>query len=254
MLLVAIRTFILYIVTLLAMKAMGKRQIGQLQPFELVGIIVISEMAAIAIQSTTVPLLNSIIPIVSLAIFQISIALLNLKSERIRSLFCGTPTVVIKNGEILEEQMRNLRMNVNDLLEQMRAKGFFDLAEVEYAVMETNGQLSVMPRSDCRPLQPSDIHLAPDNEIPAITVILDGKVNQNALTELQHDEAWLKKRLAKHSIKSFQEVFYASIDGQGHLFCQLKEKNPAEGSPPPIRENDETAPAEGGKGAAKGGE
>lgn len=258
MLLIAIRTLVLYIVTMLAMKAMGKRQIGQLQPFEFVGIIVISEMAAISIQSNTVPVLSSIIPIAFLAIFQISIALINLKSEKARGIICGVPTVVVKNGEILEGQMRSLRMNVNDLLEQMRAKGFFDLAEVEYAVMETNGQLSIMPRADKRPLQPADLQLKLDNETPALTLILDGIVNQKSLRELGYNEQWLAKRLARHKIDSPSQVFYASIDCQGNLFCQLKECSEA-GNPAPIRENTTTAPPNGGKGTGrdpfgKGGE
>jgi len=250
MLLITIRTLILYAVTMLAIKAMGKRQIGQLQPFEFVGIIIMSEMAAISIQSTAVPVLNSIVPIASLAIFQITITLINLKSEKARGIICGVPTVVVKNGEILEEQMRLLRMNMNDLLEQIRAKGFFNLAEVEYAVMETNGQLSIMPRADKRPLQPSDIKLMVDNETPAITLILDGQVNQKSLIELGRSEQWLAARLAKHNITNFSDVFYASIDGSDSLFCQLKEKS-AQGSPAPIRENDDTAPLQGGKGIEK---
>ncbi len=250
MLLITIRTLILYTVVMIAIKAMGKRQIGQLQPFEFVGIIIMSEMAAISIQSNAVPVLNSVVPIASLAIFQITITLINLKSEKARGIICGVPTVVVKNGEILEEQMRLLRMNMNDLLEQIRAKGYFNLAEVEYAVMETNGQLSIMARADKRPLQPSDIQLMVENETPAITLILDGQVNHKSLNELGKDEKWLSERLSRHHITSFAEVFYASVDGSDSLFCQLKEKS-AQGSPAPIRENDETAPLHGGKGTEK---
>ena len=238
MLLLAIRTIILYAITMIAMKAMGKRQLGQLQPFELVVILVISDLATLSMQNSGVPIVNSIIPIATITVLQISIAILNLKSEKVRRVSCGTPSVVIKNGEILEGEMRRLRMNVNDLLEQMRSKGFFDISEVEYAVMETNGQLSIMPRAEKRPLQPNDLNLDLDYERPAITLILDGKVNERHLQESGFNENWLKKALAKHNIKKTEDVFFASIDARGHLFCQLKAKEPEQGSPRPIREDE----------------
>ncbi|MDD2569305.1 MAG: DUF421 domain-containing protein [Clostridia bacterium] len=237
MLLLVIRTIILYIITMIAMKAMGKRQLGQLQPFELVVILVISDLATLSMQNSGVPIVNSIIPIATITVLQISIAIINLKSEKARRFVCGTPSVILKNGEILEGEMRKLRMNVNDLLEQMRAKGFFDISEIEYAVMETNGQLSIMPRAEKRPLQPDDLNLDLDYERPAITLILDGKVNEKHLQEAGLDLNWLKKALAKHNIKNTDKVFFASIDAKGHLFCQLKAKDPEKGSPKPIRED-----------------
>ena len=106
MLLLVIRTLIVYILTMLSMKAMGKRQIGQLQPFEFVVILIISELATICLENNGLPLLNSIIPIVTITILQITIALINMKSQKIRVLVCGKPTVIIKNGEILEDEMK----------------------------------------------------------------------------------------------------------------------------------------------------
>lgn len=248
MLLLIIRTAVLYLVTMISMRAMGKRQIGQLQPFELVVILIISEMATIGVQSNGLPLLTSLLPIVTITVLQISIALLNLKSQRFRTVVCGRPTFVIRNGEILEEEMRRLRLNVNDLLEQLRYKGFFDLAEVEFALMETNGQLSVLPRADKRPVQPADLALRVGHEIPAIMLIVDGVVQSEHLQNTGYDEAWLKKKLAAHSIASPADVFFMSVDFQGHIFCQLKSKGEA-GSPPPVREGAEkTAPAASGQG------
>ncbi len=249
MLLLAIRTIILYIVIMLSLKAMGKRQIGQLQPFELVVILVISEMASIAMESINVPILSSIIPIITLTVLQITIALLSLKSEKMRRTFCGTPSIVVKNGEIMETEMRFQRMNVNDLLEQIRAKGYFDLAEIEYAIMETNGQLSVMPRADKRPLQPSDIKLTIDHEKPAVTLVLDGQLNKKHLQEMGYNEEWLGKKLKAHNINNISDIFFASIDISGNLFCQLKEKDPQTGSPKPIRENKENNVKNGTPGA-----
>ena len=248
MLLIVIRTAILYIITMLSMKAMGKRQIGQLQPFELVGILIISEMATLSLEDNNKSLIVSVLPIVTITVLQITIALINLKSQRFRTLVCGKPAVIVKNGEIMEDQMRQLRLNTNDLLEQMRGKGFFDIAEVEFAIMETNGQLSIMPRADKRPVQPSDLDLKVKNEKPALTLILDGEIHYKHLMENEKDEAWLLKKLRQYGIQSPQEVFFLSIDGEGNIFCQLKERVKGEGNPTPIREDNQTAPPHSGQG------
>ena len=256
MLLLVIRTAILYAVTMVSMRAMGKRQIGQLQPFELVVILIISEMATIGVQNNGTPLLNSLLPIITITVLQIAIALINLKSEKFRLLVCGRPSFVIRGGEILEEQMRRLRLNTNDLLEQLRAKGYFNVAEVEYALMETNGQLSVMPRADKQPVQPADLQMQPEHETPAVTLIIDGKIQRQHLQNLGHSEEWLQKKLAKHSISSAEQVFFMSIDFQGDVFCQLKAKEAnkpgqAAGSPPPFREGAKFAPTASGQGCTQ---
>lgn len=253
MLLLVIRTAVLYVVTMLSMRIMGKRQIGQLQPFELVVILIISEMATIGVQDNDQPLLHSLLPIAGITVLQITIALLNMKSRAFRQLVCGKPTFVIKGGEILEEEMRRLRLNINDLLEQLRYKGFFDVAEVEYALMETNGQLSVMARADKRPVQPADLDLYVRNERPAITLIADGEVETAHLEAAGVDEKWLKKKLTAHNIGAVSEVFFMSVDVDGHIFCQLKSNGEA-GSPAPIREGAKSAPAKSGCGTGKRGE
>jgi uncharacterized membrane protein YcaP (DUF421 family) len=250
MLLLVIRTAVLYVVTMLSMRAMGKRQIGQLQPFELVVILIISEMATIGVQNNGMPLMNSLLPIVTITVLQIVIALINLKSEKIRLFVCGRPSFVIRNGEILEEEMRRLRLNTNDLLEQLRAKGYFDVAEVEFALMETNGQLSVLPRADKRALQPADLDLCVGHEIPAITLIIDGVIHQAHLQAAGYDETWLEKKLAAYNIRSAADVFFMSVDYPGHVFCQLKSRG-EEGSPAPVREGAKTAPPGSGEGCSR---
>jgi uncharacterized membrane protein YcaP (DUF421 family) len=138
MILLIIRTAILYFIVVIAMRAMGKRQVGQLQPFELVVILIISEMAAISMQSTGIPITSSIMPIITIVILQVFLSLLNLKSEKARAIICGKPTILIENGRIVEEELRRTRVNINDLLEQMRSKGCFNIADVEYGILETN--------------------------------------------------------------------------------------------------------------------
>ena len=246
MLLLIIRTAILYAVTMLSMRLMGKRQIGQLQPFELVVVLIISEMATIGVQSNGLPLLNSLLPIIIITILQIAISVLNLKSERLRLIICGRPVFIIRGGEILEDEMRRLRLNINDLLEQLRSQGFFDVAEVEYAIMETNGQLSIMPRADKRPLQPADINLNVPLDAPAVSLIIDGHIQHHHLQTTGHDLHWLEKKLRKYSIPAATDVFFLSVDAGGHIFCQLKSRT--DDSPAPIREGADSAPTGSGRG------
>lgn len=222
MLLLIIRTTILYLVIVLVMKMMGKRQVGQLQPFELVVVITISAMAAIAMQNVGVPLINSIIPIVTIMVLQVVLSLVNLKSEKARGIICGKPSIVIENGKIVEEELRKLRYNVNDLLEQLRVKNYFNIADVEYAIMETNGQLSVLSKSQKRAVQPEDLQIQTKYEGLPTTLIIDGEVNYDNLKKVNLDEGWLKTELSKFGINDIKEVFFASLDTFGNLFYQLK--------------------------------
>lgn len=222
MLLLIIRTAILYLAVVLAMKAMGKRQVGQLQPFELVVVITISAMAAIAMEDVGVPLVNSIIPIITVMVLQVILSLINLKSEKARGIICGKPSIVVENGKIVEEELRRLRINVNDLLEQMRSKNYFNIADVEYAIFETNGQLSVIPKSQKRAVQPEDLQIETKYEGLPTTLIIDGKVNHDNLKKINLDENWLKTELSKFGINDIREVFFASLDTLGNLFFQTK--------------------------------
>jgi len=222
MLLLIIRTSILYLVVVGAMKAMGKRQVGQLQPFELVVVLVISEMAAIAMEDIGIPLTSSVIPIITIMALQVLLALINLKSEKARAIICGKPSILIQNGRILEDELRNTRVNVNDLLEQMRAKNYFNIADIEYAILETNGHLSIIPKSQKRPLQPEDLQISTKYEGLPTTLIIDGVVNHDNLRKINLDEKWLQTELGKFGIQNIKEVFFASLDTLGNLFFQLK--------------------------------
>jgi len=222
MILLIIKTTILYFVVVIAMKAMGKRQIGQLQPFELVVLLIISEMAAISMQNTGVPITSSIVPIITIVILQVFLALLNLKSEKARVIICGKPTILIENGKIREDELRRTRINLNDLLEQMRAKDCFNIADVEFAILETNGHLSILLKSQKRPVQPEDLNLETKYEGLPTNIIIDGQVNHANLERTNLDENWLKQELSKRGIYSIKEVLFASLDTSGNLFVQRK--------------------------------
>ncbi|MFZ5435123.1 MAG: DUF421 domain-containing protein [Bacillota bacterium] len=222
MLLLVIRTVILYITVVFAVRLMGRRQVGQLQAFELVVVIIISAIAAIAMEDVGVPLINSVVPILTVMLLQVILSLINLRSERARGIVCGRPSVVIENGRLVEGELRRLRININDLLEQMRAKNFFNIADVEYAIFETNGHLSIIPKSQKRPVQPEDLGIPTKYEGLPTTLIIDGVVNTDNLKKINLDENWLKTELAKFGINDLRQVLFASLDTFGHLFFQTK--------------------------------
>lgn len=222
MLLVIIRTIILYATTVLLLRVMGKRQIGQLQPYELVVIIMISELAAIPMQNTGIPLLSGLIPIFILVAAQVTLSYISLKSERARGVICGTPSIVIENSRIVEDELRRLRLNLNDLLEQLRLKNVPDISDVEYAILETSGQLSVILKSEKRPVEPQDLKISPQYEGLPITLIIDGQVIKENLNKVDLDVVWLQNELGKYGIKNVKDVFFASLDAHKQLYYQLK--------------------------------
>lgn len=218
-----IRTILLYFVILFALKALGKRQIGELQPIELIVMLIISEMASLYMQSNNVPLINSLLLITVLCVLQISLTLLNLKSEKCRDIICGHPSILIQKGVIQENEMRKQRMNLNDLLEQLRSQGYFNIFEVDYALMETNGEISILPKRDKQPVTLGDLNLEQNYTGPANMVIMDGQINQKSLRNINRDEPWLLELLKKHNIHNYRKIFLAGIDGDGKLTYQYKE-------------------------------
>lgn len=219
-----IRTVFLYFVILFALKALGKRQVGELQPIELVVILIISEMGSLYMQSNNIPLMNSIILIAVLTVLQIIITLLNLKSEKCRDIICGHPSILIQKGLVQESELRTLRMNLNDLLEQLRSQGYFNLADIDYALMETNGEISILPKQEKQPLTPGDMNLQMGYEGPANMVVLDGHINKKALENIAKDKEWLLRLLKKFNIEDPGQLFIAGIDGKGEFYYQYKEK------------------------------
>jgi uncharacterized membrane protein YcaP (DUF421 family) len=222
MLLIIIRTLILYGATVLLLRVMGKRQIGQLQPYELVVIIMISELAAIPMQNIGIPLLSGLIPIFILVAVQVLLSLVSLYSEKARGTICGKPSIVIANSRIVEEELRRLRYNLNDLLEQLRLKDVPDIGDVEYAILETSGELSVILKSEKRPLIPQDLNISPEREDLPTTLIIDGRIINENLTRVGHNTDWLRQELERAEVNDIKDVFFASLDAHGQLYWQLK--------------------------------
>lgn len=224
MIIIVVRTLILYVLVVVALRLMGKSEIGQLQPFELVVILMIADLAATPSENIGIPLLNGIIPILVLLVASLTISWITLKNEKARDLICGTPSILIERGKILENELRKNNYNLSDLLEALRLKDIPNIADVEYAVLETNGQLSVLPKSQKRPTTPEDFNIKTQLEGLPLTIISDGKLNKKNLQKSKKDLAWLKDELKIHKINKIEDVLIASLDSFGTLFVQAKDK------------------------------
>lgn len=224
MLIIITRTLILYALVVVALRLMGKREIGQLQPFDLVIILMISELAAIPSENVGIPLIAGIIPILVLLLASLILGAIELKSERARAILNGTPSILIERGKIIEPELKRNRYNLNDLLEELRIKNVPNIADVEFAVLETNGQVSVLPKSLKRPTTPEDFNMSPSYEGLPTALITDGKLNRLNMQRANKDLQWLQNELKKQNLKQIDEVLLASLDTSGNLFVQAKLK------------------------------
>ena len=207
---------------MIIIRAMGKRQVGEMQPYELVLAIMIADLAVVPMEDKEIPLINGIIPILTLLLLQVTISYMSLKNAKFRGIITGTPSVLIENGKIIESELAKLRYNLSDLLEQLRLKNFPNIADVEYAILETNGELSIIPKSQKRPITAEDLNIPTSYEGLTLPLIMDGQIVQNNLQKLNLDKIWLNTELNKFGINSTTEVLLASLDTKGELYIQKK--------------------------------
>lgn len=219
---VLIRTAILYFLVIISMRLMGKKQIGELQPFELAITIMISELASFPMQDTRIPIIHGVIAIITLLLIQTILSVLELKSEKIRLLLNGKPSILINNGKIDIKELRRQQFNINDLMEELRLQGYFNLYDIHFAILETSGQLSIIPKTNLAPATKGDLKVAFKQDTIPVTLILDGSINHDNLKILNKDENWLNEKLKRFNIDSPKEVFIALIDSQGSFYYQKK--------------------------------
>lgn len=224
MLIVFIRTIILYTLIVTLMRLMGKRQIGQLQPSELVVSLIIADLAAIPMGNVGIPLLTGIVPILTLFVSEALISFLSLKSQFARKILSGKPSIVVVKGKIIEKELRKQRFNIDDLIEQLRIKNVSNIEDVEYAILETGGQLSVILKTSKMPIIREDLSINAQYEGLPITLIIDGYLNQNNLSVAGLNENWLKEELKKNNINSVKNVLFAFVTADRKLKYQLKDK------------------------------
>ena len=223
MLITFIRTIFLYIIVLIVMRLMGKREIGQLQPFELVVSILIADLASIPMADSGIPITNGIIPILGLLVMHLLISLINIKSMKAREILCGKPSILIYRGRIDEKILKKERFTLNELRERLRGNNIVNIGDVEYAILETSGQLTVIPKPNKRNTIPQDFNIMPEYEGITYDLVIDGKVMYENLKKVGKDYNWLKKQVKEFNIKP-EEALIVTIDGNNNIFCQEKEK------------------------------
>ena len=222
MLVLFARAIILYLLVFVIIRLTGKRQISDLQPYDLIMTLLIADLASEPASNTGIPLLYGVVPIMGLVLVQQIITGRSLKSEKMRSLLCGTPLIVISRGVVQEKVLRDARYTLSDLLEQLRDKDVFELSTVEYAILETNGSLSVLLKGPSRPPTLSDMQLASPAAALAYVLIQDGSIHEQALQQAGRDESWLLRQLARIDIKNPSQVLIAQLNENGILHTQLK--------------------------------
>ncbi len=220
-----LRTVFFFIFLLIALRIMGKREISHLSPFDFVVSIMIAESAVLAIENPEKPLLAGIIPVVTLVIGQILLAVLTMKNQKLRRLASGSPSIVISNGKIDQKELKRLRYNIDDLLAQLRQVNIINIHEVEFAILETSGKLSIIPKSQFRALRPKDLGIETQYEGLPATLIEDGKLDIHLLKRQNLDMAWLTNELGKQGVKDYHQIFLATLDTQGNLYVEKKEQN-----------------------------
>lgn len=223
MLVTFFRAILLYIIVLIVMRLMGKREIGQLQPFELAISIMIADLASIPMTDTGVPISNGIIPILGLLVMHLVISVVNLKSIKVREIICGKPRILIYRGRIDEKALKKERFTINELEERLRGNNVVNLGDVEYAILETSGNITVIQKPEKRNTIPEDFNIVPDYEGISYDLVVDGKIMDENLKKLGKNYQWLKKQVEKFNIRP-EEALVVTIDGKGQIFCQEKEK------------------------------
>ncbi len=224
MLITFFRSIVLYIIVLIVMRLMGKREIGQLQPFELAISIMIADLASIPMTEVGIPISNGIIPILGLLVMHLTISMINLKSIRAREIICGKPSILIYRGKIMEKELKKERFTINELQERLRGNNVVNLGDVEYAILETSGEVTIIQKPEKRNTIPQDFNIKPDYEGIPYDLVVDGKIMDKNLKMIGKNYMWLKKQVEKFGIKP-EEALVVTLDGKGQIFCQKKEKN-----------------------------
>ncbi len=219
-----IRTIMMYFFVVLTLRLQGKRQIGELEPSELVVTIVISEVAALPIQDVSAPLINSLVSIFLLVILEVLISFGAYKSFALRKIFFGTPSVFYEKGKINQSEMEKHRFNLHDLMECVRNTGATNLSEVDFVIKETNGDVSVIPTPKKRPLTPEDVGISPSASGLSYVIVDNGRIDLHNLKILGFDENWLHKQLSLKKVSSLADIFCMTATKDGDVIIIPNDK------------------------------
>ena len=214
------RAVIIYFVVVFLYRLMGKRQLGQMQPFELVLTLIIADLATIPMAEVSVPVLHGIVPLFTLVILHFVLSFLCKISNKFSSFLSGKPVIVINPNGIDYRALKNLSLSIDDLFEAIRGSGYFSLDQIQYAIMETNGKLSVMPKSQFSPVTIQDLKLQIEENVIPVNIINEGKLVKENLTIAEIDEKYVHEILQKLGIKKVNEVLVMTLDKNGQIFYQ----------------------------------
>ncbi|MCD5406457.1 MAG: DUF421 domain-containing protein [Desulfotomaculum sp.] len=214
---IAFRTVVIYFFILLVLRLTGKREIGQLSPFDFVVAIIIAEMAAIPLENLDVPIWHGLLPVAILGLLEFSFAWVILMNRKIRLLLYGKPQVVIKNGKVLASEMKKAKYNLDDLMLQLREKDIFNIQDVEFGVLECSGKLSILPKSQKRGVTPADLGIRTKYEGLPTVLVMDGEIMKENLQTANLDDRWLKERLQEKGLTT-DNVLIVTLSTEGELF------------------------------------
>ena len=217
-----LRTIVLYLVLILAIRLMGKRQIGQMEPSEFVVTMLVANLASIPMQDGAIPLYSGIVPILTVLGAELLLSFLSLKSIFVRKLLCGKPVILMENGNILQENLRKTNVTLDELTGHLREKGVLDLEEVQYAILETNGNLSVFPHPKHMPASAKDAGIKTSSQFIPMTIISDGYLSRENLKKAGKDRSWVDKVLSQHNA-TVKTTWLLTVDGQDHILFFPKE-------------------------------
>ena len=222
MLITFFKSILIYIFVLIVMRLMGKREIGQLQPFELAISIMIADLASIPMTDSGIPITNGIISILGLLVMHLIISVINMKSIKAREIICGKPTILIYRGKIDEKALKKERFTINELEERLRGNDVINLGDVEYAILETSGQVTVIQKPEKRNTIPEDFKIVPEYEGIPYDLVVDGKIMEQNLKAIGKNKQWLIKQVEKFKMLP-EEALIVTYDAKGQIFCQKKE-------------------------------
>ncbi len=217
MLISYLRTLLIYLVLVAGVRVLGKRQVGQMEPSEFVVTMLIANLAAVPMQDSAIPLMSGLVPILVILGAELLLSGLILKSLLLRRLFCGKPVVLIDNGKILTKHLRATRVTLDELTSQLRIQGILTLTEVQYAILETDGNLSVFPWPKDRPATAREAGIQAEKQRLPITILADGKLLRENLHLAGKSEEWLRRVLESKGARR-RDVLLLTVDSADHLF------------------------------------
>lgn len=217
------RSIIIYVLVLLLLRLMGKRQLGQMQPFELVIMLIIADLATIPMAETALPLIHGIIPILTLAVIHYALSLLSRKSIFFRKVINGKPQIIITPNGVEHSALKELNLNFSDLMEGIRAAGYFNLEEILYAIMQTNGTITVLPRSHYAPLTAEDMNIEKEESSLPVVMYSEGKILTENIKLAKIDSDFLENEIKFAGFKSLKDIILITMNSKGKMYIQPRD-------------------------------